>query len=57
MVLFYHPPELPFFHRMANRERAESTIVRNEEIVDTGSGALGGNISPGSDSEGSHMKK
>lgn len=41
MVLFYHPPELPF-HNKRNGS-SESTIVRTE--VDPGSGALGDNIS------------
>ncbi|WWC68371.1 uncharacterized protein I206_102296 [Kwoniella pini CBS 10737] len=38
MVLFYTPPELPFFHR----KRANSTIVR--ENIDEGSGTIGNNL-------------
>ncbi|KAK6907629.1 hypothetical protein L486_05548 [Kwoniella mangroviensis CBS 10435] len=38
MVLFYTPPELPFFHR----KRANSVVVRDD--VDVGGGTIGDNL-------------
>lgn len=30
MVMFYHPPELPYFHR-AGRPRSDSVVERHDE--------------------------
>ena len=42
MVLYYEPPELPFFNHNSGRRNEDSPSTSDE--VDTGGGTLGGNI-------------